>query len=858
MGKRKWLLLFVLFSFLSVGTVVGGTNPFDYLGKTELAEVYNDQDEQKPEVKVGKPQDLIKCVPSKHVATKFNILLSEALEGKDEEGNDRLPRGYKYLFYDKANSNSPLTSEYVAIDGEPKMFWVRVYSVLDEKGGEPVAFSVSLSNSADCDFNDQLVSLRDMYESGKADSSATFNIAPQYNMIYYGQFTSYEVYRKGINGTSNPEKIAIPSKPDVDFPIVGYNNEVIEIKVYSKDDAKVFGSREFRLHIEEVILDQYSATVEGQIDDTNIDGKNKGTFDLSVVRKQLRASDDSIYLGLDFFEVAKDANGHFVKKAITDITKYVFDEAVVEKVYVSVTDKLLETNPKGRKDVDIKMLFTNRPSIAIPLTNKGFCVAKDKDDEIFVDLTEKNSEALEMIIKEGKDKDDYVVSYHATEEDAKNNVNPLPETYVIKKNNADRIWVRLSEKEGTNFNWSYFYVSVGYSELKTVQLGNSIINFCQTEDFVDLRRLNSSFKGQNLNVPINPVDAKLSVAYYKTFSDAQNDIRMNESDVQEYKLPLGQISDTIYARVIMEEGFVCKAERDDNISKFRVSSNIYPNVSFYSDQDVDEPQLCMNDNGAITPVVLGVKSEDGKEYSTTWYKFEGYYENGSEKWLPLEKSLKDKMQEEISKPGRYRVNVKYKDNPYPAVEACIKSNEWTVKDILVVEVENTDSTGMINSLDVNEQGQAAVVIGLASGTTSGYEFRIDTGAFQPSSHFYNVPIGEHTAWVRDIASGCSAFTTFSVFGYPKFFTPNGDGYNDTWNIPGLQGHPEARIYIYDRYGKLIKQMSPQGEGWDGTFNGKQLPSTDYWFTVEFTTDFVANKELDGRKVSYKGHFSLKR
>ncbi|HET8810447.1 MAG TPA: T9SS type B sorting domain-containing protein, partial [Flavobacteriaceae bacterium] len=69
--------------------------------------------------------------------------------------------------------------------------------------------------------------------------------------------------------------------------------------------------------------------------------------------------------------------------------------------------------------------------------------------------------------------------------------------------------------------------------------------------------------------------------------------------------------------------------------------------------------------------------------------------------------------------------------------------------------------------------------------------------------------------------------------YPKFFTPNGDGYNDTWNIIGISDQPNAQIYIFDRYGKLLKQLSPTGPGWDGTYNGRPMPSSDYWFRVQY-------------------------
>jgi gliding motility-associated-like protein len=91
-----------------------------------------------------------------------------------------------------------------------------------------------------------------------------------------------------------------------------------------------------------------------------------------------------------------------------------------------------------------------------------------------------------------------------------------------------------------------------------------------------------------------------------------------------------------------------------------------------------------------------------------------------------------------------------------------------------------------------------------------------------------------------------------VIDYPLYFTPNGDGYNDTWNIVGVANQNNAKILIFDRFGKLLKQISPSGEGWDGTYNGAQLPSSDYWFTLDYTDPTTGNPQV------LRAHFALKR
>ncbi|MEP1490527.1 MAG: T9SS type B sorting domain-containing protein [Algibacter sp.] len=87
--------------------------------------------------------------------------------------------------------------------------------------------------------------------------------------------------------------------------------------------------------------------------------------------------------------------------------------------------------------------------------------------------------------------------------------------------------------------------------------------------------------------------------------------------------------------------------------------------------------------------------------------------------------------------------------------------------------------------------------------------------------------------------------------YPLFFTPNGDGNHETWNINESQNIEVITIHIFDRYGKLLKQISPIGNGWDGIYNGKLLPSNDYWFVANY-------KELGDNNIKQlRSHFTLK-
>ena len=145
---------------------------------------------------------------------------------------------------------------------------------------------------------------------------------------------------------------------------------------------------------------------------------------------------------------------------------------------------------------------------------------------------------------------------------------------------------------------------------------------------------------------------------------------------------------------------------------------------------------------------------------------------------------------------------------------------------------------------------ATITVSVPDGTGT-LLYQLDEGAYQESNVFTGVSAGEHTVTVID-TEGCTFMTqTVLVIDYPKYFTPNGDGHNDTWNIIGMN-QADAKLYIFDRYGKLIKQISPSSgsDGWDGTYNGQQLPSTDYWFSLDYTENGAAKQ--------FKAHFSMKR
>jgi len=163
----------------------------------------------------------------------------------------------------------------------------------------------------------------------------------------------------------------------------------------------------------------------------------------------------------------------------------------------------------------------------------------------------------------------------------------------------------------------------------------------------------------------------------------------------------------------------------------------------------------------------------------------------------------------------------------------------TASDIAHLDSVSISDLSQYNTVTANISGQGNYL----------YSIDLPNGPFQESNLFENVPPGIHDLYIYD-KNGCGTLLkTIAVLGIPKFFTPNNDGYNDYWNIKGADEtfNSGAKIFIYDRYGKLIKQVLASGNGWDGTFIGNPMPSDDYWYTIKLE---------DGREA--KGHFLLKR
>lgn len=146
-------------------------------------------------------------------------------------------------------------------------------------------------------------------------------------------------------------------------------------------------------------------------------------------------------------------------------------------------------------------------------------------------------------------------------------------------------------------------------------------------------------------------------------------------------------------------------------------------------------------------------------------------------------------------------------------------------------------------------GKGIVTVEAAEGTPP-YYYSADGINWQASCVFDELMPGVYTMFVMDNNYCKDSLNTYldGSLGIPSFFTPNSDGYNDTWVISGLHMYPNSRVFIYNRFGKELYQAHGKNFEWDGRYGREPLPSDTYWYVVD----------LGYGQVPIKGSVTIKR
>ena len=327
-----------------------------------------------------------------------------------------------------------------------------------------------------------------------------------------------------------------------------------------------------------------------------------------------------------------------------------------------------------------------------------------------------------------------------------------------------------------------------------LQISSGSVPSIRDYESCDLDNVHDGFYGFNVSdfdaVILNGLPPGLVVDYYPTYQDA---ILQTNVSGPIYTNTI-QYEVTIYAKVI--NGSDCYGI---------IPLQLFVNVNSPANFDDEPVFLCQG-----VPETISVAQT-----------FSSYlWSNGDTDYTT-----------DISMPGIYTVTVT-DNNTCEATKTFIASasGQPTITAVVVDDFQGDD-----NSILVHFTGIGA------------YEFSLDGVHYQDNPYFAHVRPGFYTVEAKD-HNGCgSDFYNLYVLDYPKYFTPNNDGYHDIWSIENLNTHSNASVQIFDRYGKYLYEFNAKQKGWDGTFNSKALPSDDYWFIIT----------LDNNKL-VKGHFALKR
>jgi len=477
-----------------------------------------------------------------------------------------------------------------------------------------------------------------------------------------------------------------------------------------------------------------------------------------------------------------------------------------ETIYVRVTD----SNTNCFAVVTFSVTVNPLPDmVSVPLEQ-----CENGTDGFFdFDLGPKRDEILD-----GRDATVFEVTFHLTQQDADDLLNPQPDAFTNTQINSQTIYVAVTNT--------------------TTGCSNSTQSF-QVE----------VLEGAQVNSDGEPLDYELCDDNILNDGVAQFDLLSLTDEILDGQNPddytidfyltepeaiagMGQILPTLYENVSNPQTIYVRVSNNLNpdtcfeVEAIPLSVNPVP-VFDLEDQYV----LCLSSNDEsvvpIPPVIdTGLSPAD--------YDFE-WSLDGTLLTTETEPSLIP------TQSGTYTVEVF--DTTTSQITRCS-----TVAFTEVIESN-------IPALTVNVTSQAFAgnhtIEAIATGTST-YEFSLDNGPWQTEGVFEDVSPGIKTIYARDV-NGCGIVSDrVLVMDYPLYFTPNGDGNHDTWNIIGIDTQPSAEIYIFDRYGKLLKQLSPTSPGWDGTFNGERMPADDYWFLLEYI------EPLTGETKQQRAHFTLKR
>ncbi|MDB4180258.1 choice-of-anchor L domain-containing protein [Flavobacteriaceae bacterium] len=533
--------------------------------------------------------------------------------------------------------------------------------------------------------------------------------------------------------------------------------------------------------------------------DYDASGDELEVFDITINEAYIINGEEGV--SVTYHETQEDAE--LGENAIVDPTVYTNITLGQQTIYVRVTN-----------DITACYTIVTFDLVVNPLPDVSAAdqyIACEIDTDGFFDF---DLDTVSASILGTQDPLNFTVTYHETQEDADNGDNALVSPYT-NLTNPQQLFVNITN----NTTGCFIAVPSITIEVQEAAQANSDldrINYIICDNLADNDGFGTfDLSTQNEEILDGQDPANFTVTYYDNQIDAELGTNPLPNSYENTSNP--QI---IYARVDNDTtaDAQCYATTD-----LTLIVNLLPEF-FLEDVYLG----CVNVNGSelLDPVVMDI-GLDPALYSFEWFDPTGTLVSTSVTYTPLVGGTFTAVATNLATGCEYTVTTLVDPSSPPEVSAVV----------------TTEFFADLHIIEASASGEGI------------YEFSLDDGPWQTSGTFEDVTPGFHSVIARDI-NGCGTGSTqVLVIDYPHFFTPNGDGYNDTWRVEGIETRPLAKIYIYDRFGKLLKQLSPLGPGWDGTFNGENLPATDYWFTIRLDVVFGDAESLI---KEFTGHFSLKR
>ncbi len=415
------------------------------------------------------------------------------------------------------------------------------------------------------------------------------------------------------------------------------------------------------------------------------------------------------------------------------------------------------------------------------------------------------NEATQIITKGD---DELRVTYHLSVADAEIDINAI-NPYPFENQTSTTVYARVEKPNAC------FLISTVNLEVSTTAFPNGYVYNLSSCDNLDSNDGIATFDlllASDTFISQFPTGQNLNISYFKSLNDAQ----LEENKITN---PSNYINETRYSEIL----FV-RVESIDNGACYGIGPNLVLTVNSGPEFEVNsEAALCLN-IGTLTLETFNAMDN----YTYKWF---------------------NENDEVISTESKVTVNTKglYKVTATTNLNCTSVPKTITVKNVDLASVTEDDI-----QID-DDSDNNTITINIENIGIGDYEFALDdeNGPYQTEPMFENVSAGIHTLYIREQNNCGTISIEVPVIGFLKFFTPNNDGFNDTWQIKGVNEDTFqlSTVYIYDRFGKLLYEMDINGEGWDGTYIGKPMPSNDYWFKVQLT-------DSKGNVRNRKGHFSL--